>query len=357
MPRRKKRRKLPNGYGSIVRLSGNRRRPYAVFPPADKRIEGKTVHPKALGYSETYEEGMELLVFYHKGLTLPDIPIVPKKSPTFAEVYERFVKDKFGNQAKKLSVSAQNSYAAAFKNSSVLHEKDFCAITYPELQAVVDNCPLSVSSLSNIVKLFHQMYKYAEKYEITDKDQSRHVEIRKADDVEHGIPFSDEDIAKIWHHKADRTAQKLLVMIYSGFRISAYKGLSVHLEPDWYFQGGVKTAAGKDRIVPIHSGIREFVSNFVSGNGFGIIKDRFNVEMRSYLPTIGITEDHTPHDCRHTFSRLCEKYEVPEADRKRMLGHSFGTDITNGIYGHRTVEELRASIEKIQIPDLSVICQ
>jgi hypothetical protein len=32
-----------------------------------------------------------------------------------------------------------------------------------------------------------------------------------------------------------------------------------------------------------------------------------------------------------------------------MLGHSFKGDITNGVYGHRTVEELRTEIEKIKV--------
>ncbi len=59
---------------------------------------------------------------------------------------------------------------------------------------------------------------------------------------------------------------------------------------------------------------------------------------------------HTPHDCRHTFSALCEKYGVRENDRKRMLGHSFGGDVTNAVYGHRTLEELRDEIEKIKVP-------
>ncbi len=48
---------------------------------------------------------------------------------------------------------------------------------------------------------------------------------------------------------------------------------------------------------------------------------------------------HTPHDARHTFSMLCEKFHVNENDRKRMLGHSF-SDITNKVYGHRTVTKL-----------------
>lgn len=57
-----------------------------------------------------------------------------------------------------------------------------------------------------------------------------------------------------------------------------------------------------------------------------------------------------PHDCRHTFSMLCERYGVRENDRKRMIGHAFKDDVTNAVYGHRTVEDLRAEIEKIQIP-------
>lgn len=43
---------------------------------------------------------------------------------------------------------------------------------------------------------------------------------------------------------------------------------------------------------------------------------------------------------------LCEKYNVKENDRKRMLGHSF-RDITNAVYGHRDLEDLREEIEKI----------
>ena len=34
-----------------------------------------------------------------------------------------------------------------------------------------------------------------------------------------------------------------------------------------------------------------------------------------------------------------------------MLGHSFGNDITNGVYGHQTLEELRTEIEKIRVPE------
>ena len=75
--------------------------------------------------------------------------------------------------------------------------------------------------------------------------------------------------------------------------------------------------------------------------------DIFRDKMYTQLSTLGI-EKHTPHDCRHTFSKLCEKYKVAENDRKRMLGHKIG-DITNDTYGHRTLEDLRKEIEKIEM--------
>ena len=79
--------------------------------------------------------------------------------------------------------------------------------------------------------------------------------------------------------------------------------------------------------------------------------------MYKKLEALGIAytngKKHTPHDCRHTFSWLCEHYKVNENDRKRMMGHSFKNDITNAVYGHRTVEELREEIEKIEIPYLN----
>ena len=358
MPKHKRHMRLPSGYGSVLYLGKGRRRPYAVYPPATQRNEeGFPIRPKALGYCETYEEGRELLAMYHKGIDLPDVQIVKKSGPTFAEVYERFYKDKYNNAAKQYSQSSKAASSKAFKNASVLHDREFASIKYPELQSVLDNCPLSYASIELIKTLIKQMYRYAEKYELIDRDESRHLEIRIPDDDEHGIPFSDDDINRIWSdalQNRPETALRLLVMIYSGFRISAYNSLTVRLGPDWYFQGGVKTKSSKNRIVPIHSGIQKIVEDLMKRDNALGITSNMNKQMQTYLPSIGITEHHTPHDCRHTFSALCEKYEVPENDRKRLLGHSFGADITNGIYGHRTIEDLRASIEKIQIPQFVV---
>ena len=62
---RKKRLKLPNGFGSIKFLGKNRRRPYGVYPPVAEYTAKGPVTPKALGYTETWEEAYELLTVYN----------------------------------------------------------------------------------------------------------------------------------------------------------------------------------------------------------------------------------------------------------------------------------------------------
>lgn len=49
--------KLPNGFGTVYKMQGNRRRPYV----AKKTIQGKQ---KAIGYFETFEDAMACLVAY-----------------------------------------------------------------------------------------------------------------------------------------------------------------------------------------------------------------------------------------------------------------------------------------------------
>ena len=112
------------------------------------------------------------------------------------------------------------------------------------------------------------------------------------------------------------------------------------------FVGGVKTDAGKNRIVPIHSSIKGFVEQMNGVFLCGKSESQFRRDMKTVLEKIGV-RTLTPHSCRHTFHRLLEREGVSEADRKRLMGHSLKGDVTNGTYGHRGVEELRREIEKI----------
>ena len=268
----------------------------------------------------------------------------------FSEVYERFFQEKFCNSPKKLSQATINSTRAAYQNCSAIHQIPFGQLRYDDLQKILNECPLKHASLELIVSLLHQMYKYAIKYEIVEKDYSAFLYIPKAEDDESGEPFSAEELNILWNHQQKPTVEMLLIMCYSGFRIKAYTDIEVDLK-NGYFEGGVKTKNSKERIVPIHSAIYPLVSRRYNGSKNLLLSSTsyFRTRMYDTLKDIGI-QKHTPHDCRHTFSMLCEKYNVNENDRKRMLGHSFGGDITNATYGHRSLDDLRKEIEKIKVP-------
>ena len=355
---RKKRLKMPNGYGSIKFLGKNRRKPYGVYPPVTEWTEKGPVTPKAIGYTETWEKGYELLTIYNmqkQGKIKTITGAFIDRTPTFAEVYKEYYREKYeSDKSKKFSTTSKNSTAAAFKNCSAIHDVPVGQLKYDDLQGIINNCPLKHASLELIVSLFHQMYAYMLKYEIVEKDYSQFLFIPKEDDDESGESFTEEELKILWEHKEDAVVQMLLIMCYSGFRITAYKTLEVNLD-EGYFKGGVKTKAGKDRIVPIYSGIIDLVRLRNPKDILGCSTQDFRKAMYKKLEELNIAttsnrKRHTPHDCRHTFSYLCEKYKINENDRKRMLGHSFGSDITNAKYGHRTVEELREEIEKIQVP-------
>ena len=384
MSRRKKIPKLPNGYGQIRFLGKGRRNPYGVYPPAVEEYDnGKKKTPAALCYVSDRMVGLAVLTSYHAGTYTPGsevlieqqmrssssdaahvfsdliadynkhaLSINVEEKPTFSDVFRRYYLDKFdveyGHTGKKKSM--EYSMISAYKNCAVLHNCAYSDLKADDLQEVLTDTAdrLSYSSAELVKTLLNQMDRYAMANDIIEKGYAGFIRIKSEDDDEHGVPFSDEELGILWKNREDEVVEMLLIMCYSGFRISAYHSLEVNLKSR-YFKGGVKTDAGKDRIVPIHSAIIPFVRRRIKcyGHLMTVSNGTFRDAMYDVLERIGIPK-HTPHDCRHTFSRLCEKYHVNDNDRKRMLGHSFGNDITNRIYGHRTLEDLRGEIEKIQ---------
>lgn len=381
MAKRKKYPKLPNGYGQIRYLGKNRRNPFGVYPPATEVDDiGRPKTPAAICYVKDWLTGFAVLTSYRAGTYTPgdertlnfcndtdDLNtlaqkllsdynqsqnIVPiEEIPTFKEVFERYYEKKFkrqyGHREKKSAM--EQSMCAAFKNCHSLHDRKFQSLTLNDLQTVIDNCPLKHASIELIVTLFHQLYDYALPNDLCERNYADYLKIEKVDDDVHGEAFTESELEKLWNDKDHPATEMILIMCYSGFRFSAYKMLDINLK-EKYFQGGIKTTAGKNRVVPIHSSIYGLVKRRLRRDGslMSISPYKFRTAMYERLNALEIKK-HTPHDCRHTFSALCEKYGVNENDRKRMLGHSF-SDITNRVYGHRELEDLRKEIEKIQLP-------
>ncbi len=380
MARRKKHPRLPNGFGSIKYLGKGRRNCYGVYPPAKEINEetGNPITPPAICYVDDWMKGFMVLTAYKAGTYTPGYELTLNLTDadqmgleelsrriladygqaarrnvtekTFAEVYKEFYQDKYYNQTKKVySESSKRNATTSFKHCAPLYSVAYSSLRHADFQSVVDNSGMRHAGQEQIVTLLHQMAKYALKNEIVDRDYTALVTVNIAEDDEPGIPFSDAELEVLWTNQDDPVIEFILIMCYTGFRITAYLTMEVNLE-HWYLKGGIKTKKRKDRIVPIHSGIQCLVTRRIARDGalLTVTTTAFRTRMKKALERIGLPH-HTPHDCRHTFSRLTEKYDVRENDRKRLLGHTF-PDITNRIYGHREIEELRAEVEKIQIP-------
>ena len=127
--------------------------------------------------------------------------------------------------------------------------------------------------------------------------------------------------------------------------------------------GGVKTDAGKNRIVPIHSRIAHFVEEKYTeavSNGsqylFNYTDSKQNYrpfvykgyrrQLDNLLEKYNLNPAHRPHDPRKHFVTMAKHYNVDEYAIKYIVGHAI-TDITERIYTKRELIWLKTEIEKI----------
>lgn len=102
--------RLPNGFGSVKKMSGKRRKPWIVQKTIGwewDEARGKNIQKLAtIGYAATKAEGIQMLAEYNNN------PFDIKASKiTFQEVYERWSKEKFPT----ISDSNVKGYEASYK--------------------------------------------------------------------------------------------------------------------------------------------------------------------------------------------------------------------------------------------------
>ena len=223
----------PNGYGSIVKLSGKRRKPFLVRAAAREVYNadtGKvTVQRQNIGTFATRREAMEALAEYNR-----DPYDINARKLTFAQMFDLYFEAKYVNTTKTFSKSSLYSTHAAFKNCSELHNMVFADLRKIHLQAVIDHCPRKHASLELIKNLFHGMYKFALENDFVSKDYSKFVTINIADDTEKGVPFTSGELDILWQNKEMPGVDTILIMIYSGYRISAFRDIKINLSERYH---------------------------------------------------------------------------------------------------------------------------
>lgn len=355
--------KMPNAYGSITKMSGKRRKPYRVRVTDRWVIDDKTGRSKqlrpTLGYFETREEAMIALATYNEN------PYdINTDNITFSEVYEKWSDGYFQTLSNP---SSARTIKAAYSYCNGLYNMRMQDIRVSHLEGTIINAQVGDSTKARIKSLFNMLYRYAVANDIVEKDYAavmfangNPIKRSRTRDV---IPFTQEEIQMLWNNLEQIPfVDMILIEIYSGWRpqeLAILKTYDVDITSET-MRGGLKTDAGKNRIVPIHPLIKpliekrmseaatlqsKYLFNDANGQqGTYMTYDKYRSRFDKVMKRLNLK--HHPHETRHTFITKAKACGVDEYILKLIVGHAID-DITEKVYTHRTIEQLKAEMGKI----------
>lgn len=373
-PRNKnnKRRRLPNGFGQISEIKNrNLRKPFRAMITVGKNSVGRPICKplKPESYFETYNDAYAALVEYNKN------PYDLDTVMTVKDLYKRWSPEYFGK------MKSTNAMKSAWKYCSAVYGMRVTDLRARHIKGCMEEGVAKIrgkekrpnaNAKIKIKTLFNQMLDYAVEYELVDRNYARTFNLSEETIKEsmtvknEHIPFTDYEIDLLWKNLNDDSyIDVLLIQCYSGWRpqeLCLLETKNIDVE-NWSFKGGMKTDAGMDRIVPIHSKIQQLVKKrydmaVASGNTFLFLyphKGRntnltyiyYYREFLKIRDSLGLNPDHRPHDGRKHFVTMAKKYKVDEYAIKYMIGHKI-SDITEKVYTDREFTWLREEIEKIK---------
>lgn len=369
-----KRKRLPNGFGQISEIKKrNLRKPFRAMVTVGKTDTGRPISKplQPISYFATYNEAYSALVEYNKN------PYDLSRTITVRELYEKWMEE----YLPTISESAAYAVKRAWKYCSNVYDMRAVDIRVRHVKGCMEYGHLpdsdafpSARTKNDIKTLFNQMFDYALEYELVEKNYARSFTL--SDELieeitttkNSHIPFTAEEMELLWKNVNEiKDIDMILIQSYSGWRpqeLSLIKLSEIDFE-QWIFVGGMKTAAGKNRKVPIHTKIRELIkrrceearmlnseylfntvlkkSGKIRHYTYALYQKRF-AEIKQIL---NLDTNHRPHDGRKHFVTMAKKYHVDEYAIKYIVGHKI-TDITEKTYTKRELSWLQEEIEKIQ---------
>lgn len=334
----------PNGYGSVARLSGNRRRPFVARKTRGWDDRGYPVY-ETIGYFCTREEGMLALADYNK------CPFdVAASRITMEELFEKWRVSRMPKLSPALARALRSAYAHCASITGMRY-KDVRAF---HMQSCIDTCGHGYSTQWSIKNLFGHLDRFAMELDVIQKSYSTLTTAAAVPETSKH-PFTDAEVAALWALRAEPWVDAVLTLLYGGWRISELLQLetaNVDLSSET-IRGGVKTRSGRNRLVPIHPRILPLICArageggryLFSYRGQKCSNTRFYVFWRAIMARIGC--DHTPHECRHTFRSRLDSAGANKVCIDLMMGHK-SREVGERVYTHKTIAELHEAIRMIE---------
>ena len=365
--------KLPNGYGSITKLPGNRRKPYAVRISYWDTTPGQAPKRKQkyLAYFANQKSAIAYLADYNNGGVVPEHQKYTD-IPTFAELFYKW--KKYRNSLKNAPAeSSWKNYHIAFDMFAPIHDKKVISIRVQDLQdCITAQSNKSKTTIGNMRAVVRGMWNYAMMNEYVEKDITKFLvfEFTQSSTPIH-TRFSDKEIQALWDALGIvNNVDIILIYIYTGVRpaeLLEIRSKDVHLD-EKYMIGGMKTEAGKNRIIPLHDAILPFIKQHLDQNREYLITNKYGnhytraVYHNSNWNTVmkRMNMNHAPHDTRYTFASLADQMQMNEICKKIIMGHSLankegtafktgGTagDVTIDVYTEKTLPQLLEEVNKL----------
>jgi integrase len=320
-----------NGDGSIFKLSGKRRNPYAVRITKGWTEEGKQIYAY-IGYYKTKTEAKKHLNEY---LVNP----YDTNDFTTNDIFEKWVK------TSRFSEEVLKNYKRVIDNSG-LGKKVFKDIKLLELEEKAKD--LTPAMQKRFKASFKNLYIYAMKNDIVTKNLADLMELDKYKAKERDA-IAPKDIEKML--KGNDVIPKIL--LYTGMRIDELLKIetkNVDLEKRVMI-GGLKTEAGKNRKIPIHKEILPIIAELLNEKNEYLIVDENGKQVTydNYLKKWHEDKTrtkYTPHYTRHTFISQAVKCNINKVKIQKIVGHST-KDVTDH-YTHFTFDDLIDAIDQFK---------
>lgn len=318
-------------------------------PVKDKQVQKYSI----IGYAATKTEALQMLAEYNNN----PFDISGAKT-TFREVYEQWSKEKYPTVSK----SSVHAYSAGYSICEALYDKPFKEIKLADLQMVVDTSEKNYPTLKKLKLLFNQLYDYAMKNDICGKDYSEYVDIAKFKDKNPNKhdrqKFSKEEVDKLWLATDQPYYQIVLMLIYTGCRISELLDLkkeNVHLDEQYFdiisskTENGIRKVPIADKVLPF---FREWYENSQCEYLLYSPKQQYlnyytfrDSYWKPLMDNLGFK--HDAHETRHTFISMLAEAEVDQTTIKKIVGHSGAMTLTERVYTHLDIQMLIEAVNKI----------
>lgn len=320
--------RLPNGYGCITKLNDHpRRKPYTV------RVKGKYI-----GYAATYQEALEILTEYHKN---------PKESSTltYADVFALWKE----NKAPYLSKRTAYEYEKKFNNyCKPLHDRVYKDLRPVDYYAILNSLDVSNDTKNNLIKLFRAIDKCAYEMEVVDKRYTDSVSYYSKNDSANRVPFTEEEIKLLWDHVNEEDVDIVLILLYTGIRPGELELLKIK-DIDFksgFFKCGIKTKAGKNRLVPIHPKIEGLLKERIKAAKKDTLLNYSAKQLRIRFKKVmeRLNLKHIPYECRHTFVTRLDNAGANRVCIDLIVGHQ-SREVGERVYTHKTEEQLTQTVK------------